>query len=505
MTAPTTTATILKLLPFATVLSCVCVWRSAQVIQPIDDIDGILLSSDNNKRVDGYFNGFPLQRVNEAPQTHVHCVGDNFNETSSWIFTSCQYQNAFCWDIHHNEFVVFPADPVVDGLDGTSSVSTNPQKVAGGSQPRWWWPGKIMKKYKDEITEPVGQMEPKTYTDIRPPPFYYQLPPSVVWATIYRHPKSYRNPGHLIWDDFLGLYTLLDTFDELDKHLLLSQLERSFVPPYGGAEGDTSKDVIHKFAPLLGLHHDYPFKIEEEYDISDDLDWTDPNNGKTVNQRLICASRGVQGSGVFSDHGHDHWHGQVKLDFERPHNVGRGGLLRRFRNWMLNENLFQQRQTTIRRDPAYKIVIAQNSSTKEDRRGIEFRKQVSALQKRFRRNRLEVIPVQLDTLSLIEQIELVQDAAFFLSMVGGGTVTAFFLPQHANIFLYPSRKFLDYDLWNNFPLVKTHWMPQIDLMDEKASIDYLVDSVEREMKALDQILPAAAISSKKRRLRRFIN
>jgi hypothetical protein len=30
--------------------------------------------------------------------------------------------------------------------------------------------------------------------------------------------------GHLVWDDFLGLYTLLDMFDQSDEDLMLAHM-----------------------------------------------------------------------------------------------------------------------------------------------------------------------------------------------------------------------------------------------------------------------------------------
>ena len=115
-------------------------------------------------------------------------------------------------------------------------------------------------------------------------------------------------------------------------------------------------------------------------------------------------------------------------------------------------------QTPIQRDP-YLIIVSEASSTKADRKDVKFDDQVSVLKKKFR-NRALVKRVQLNELSLTEQIELLSRTAVFISIVGGGTVSATFLPKDSSVILYHrEERPLDWDWWNNFPHIKANWFP----------------------------------------------
>jgi len=284
--------------------------------------------------------------------------------------------------------------------------------------------------------------------------------------------------GHLIWDDFLGLYTLLDIFDQADDKTMLTHMYRPETEDFSGDDDPEGFDLIEKFIPLLGKH-DYGIEtLEGEYE----LNLTGIANSSTE-RHVICADNGLLGSGIFSDHGDHHWHGHQPTDYEDPHNVGRGGHLRRFRKWMM-EHVGVNPNTPIQREP-YLILVSKSSSTKNDRKNIKFGPQVKKLKKHFG-DRVVVKKVQLSELSLVEQIELLSRTAVFISTVGGATVSGTFLPKGASVILYMrEERPLDWDWWNNFPHVKAHWFP-MDNKTDAFHLNALVETVESQLDYIDR-------------------
>ena len=116
-----------------------------------------------------------------------------------------------------------------------------------------------------------------------------------------------------------------------------------------------------------------------------------------------------------------------------------------------------------------KIILSLKSTKRT--RGLEFRKQLIAIQKRF--PRAQVHGVVLEKMSLLGQIRLVSDASVYISMCGGGAVTGSFLPRGASVILYYREKggfkdnkitgkpaMLDWDLWSAASYLNVHWMPR---------------------------------------------
>jgi len=276
-----------------------------------------------------------------------------------------------------------------------------------------------------------------------------------------------------VWDDFLGLYTLLDIFEQTEDKLMLTHMIRKASGDFGGDEALPDFDVITKFIPLMGQHK-YDLKtLEGDYELK--------LNDKAASRKkrhVICADSGLIGSGMFSDHGDHHWHGHMESDFTYPHNNGRGGNFRRYRQWMM-EHVGVDPNTPVQRDP-YLIVVSLASSTKPSRKNIKFRAQIKAL-KKILGDRVEVRSIQLAKLTLAEQVDLISKTAIFISATGGATVTGTFLPKGANVILYQTKERpLDWDWWNNFPQIKAHWF-SMESKDDKFHLKALVDVVQTQL------------------------
>eukprot|EP00544_Gedaniella_sp_CCMP2646_P006542 CAMPEP_0202488970 /NCGR_PEP_ID=MMETSP1361-20130828/6839_1 /ASSEMBLY_ACC=CAM_ASM_000849 /TAXON_ID=210615 /ORGANISM="Staurosira complex sp., Strain CCMP2646" /LENGTH=366 /DNA_ID=CAMNT_0049118641 /DNA_START=357 /DNA_END=1457 /DNA_ORIENTATION=- len=359
------------------------------------------------------------------------------------------------------------------------SSTHNPKEytsVAAGAQSKLWWP--VSWNDSDGKKSRVGKYQPKfIYPDDEDiPTSYYRF--NATWLPFYRHQRSAYNPGHLVWDDFLGLYTLLDIFDQTDDNLMLTHMIRKATEDFGGDKPPPEFDVLTKFMPLFTdrkydiqtLEGNYSLKLKEK-------------DGRDKERFIICADNGLIGSGVHADHGHDHWHGHSKKDFKNPHNKGRGGLFRRYRQWMM-EHIGIDPRTPVQRDP-YLIIVSEKSTRKKARKDVTFDNQVKLLKKQVG-DRAMIKQVQLSTLSLTEQVELLSRAAVFISVTGGGTVTGTFLPKGASIVLYHAKgKRLDWDFWNNFGQVRAHWFP-VEKMHEDKYMKSLVETVENQLDYLDR-------------------
>jgi len=105
----------------------------------------------------------------------------------------------------------------------------------------------------------------------------------------------------------------------------------------------------------------------------------------------------------------------------------------------------------------------------------------------------EVVAYNLKDWELKEQLEAVADAAIYISIAGGGTFTAMFLPKGASLVLYyttgleegPAR--LDYDFWNNLGYLRVHWLPFVEPKKPAPPNDAVLEALVRhELQVLMQ-------------------
>ena len=152
--------------------------------------------------------------------------------------------------------------------------------------------------------------------------------------------------------------------------------------------------------------------------------------------------------------------------------------------------------TTIQQSPPYTIVFSIGSS-KTGNRFLTFEKQIASLEQAFSSDRLQIVVQQLSRLSLEEQVQLASRAALYVTICGGGAVTATFLPPGATVLIYydedggyfnnkptklPAR--LDWDLFNNAAYLKVHWLPT-GSMDQPDDLELMTDLVRSALDELD--------------------
>jgi hypothetical protein len=316
------------------------------------------------------------------------------------------------------------------------------------------------------------------------------------------HSMAAFNPGHLVWDDFLPLYSLLHIFGFDNKVNAVDLLLLRYVLPLGGrfksgvwagcdweGKSEVCAKMMRKFAGLMIRRNESQYittQNEPEYG------FRDANSNK---KQLICARNGLAGLGPLSDHGTKKGHGWEAKDYKTTYNQGRGGQFWKFRNFMMeNLGIFEDNLEEEDEDAPLRILFSEHSSKSRD---ISMNKQMQALmaaiqdKSRVPSDLPEIIVEahQLSKYTIKEQAQMVSKTAAYISTNGGGAVTASFLPRGASLLLYyqhkggfelgkrtgkPAR--LDWDYLNNASYLRVHWVPD-EKRESRAALDALVDLI----------------------------
>lgn len=434
---------------------------------------------------DGTLNGIPLYFRDEPLEySTISCVGDNF-QIDAHFYRSCLFQN-MCFDMELQDFVIVPSPHEQEWLESihndsssslfTSAVDTNVSVLLGGVNIKWG-------------ESPADKLEwfPQVLTQGRISRFY-QLPNDHVW--IPYHSYAAFNPGHLVLDDFLPIYTLLTMFGLESYKPLLMRFILKDGPLWATCDWKEEfrkrcDTMIPKFLPLLGKSATFMTNQNVTF------------QSNTPKSKYICARHGVAGMGSLTDHGTQKTHGWQQRDYAITHNVARGGAFYQFRKFMMNNVHVSTTMTTPTRP--YNIVFSVNSSSSW-KRSLDFQPQIQALQQTFNNNDSE-IQVQahvLQNMTLVNQVQLASTASIFISSAGGGAVTAMFVPRGSSLILYyqhdesrssmtktfgPAR--LDWDFFQHLSHVKVHWLP-VKNMNTKQGLKVFTKLVQNEISSIQQ-------------------
>jgi len=487
---PTFLAILLLILPFITVHLLPHKSKLHQELSSFRRAKNDVRASTSSQTVlpfDGTFNGVPLYYRENTPPTYssIHCIGETFQPKYDWIHRSCHYRH-FCFDVVEKEFVLFqsPQEKKLQTLvrkQNMTHISTlinNDQKVSiGGINTKWTWRRGVPRlKWSPKILEKL-------------PDSYYQM--NTTWIPF--HSMAGFNPGHLVWDDWLPIYTLLQIFQ---LHSLSPKLLMRFVLSGDGMWATCDFNIINKekcrhlfdkFLPLMGVDNSTIFTTNQDYQFVENV----PNLSK-----YVCATQGVAGIGMLTDHGIK-THGWDPDDYKYTHNHGRGSQLFDFSQFMVQNVLGDRAPPFVVQGPPYKITFSTNSS-RSDSRGLDFHKQIEAVRSSFPRELVKVQAYELKELSLEEQVRVAAESAIFVTVCGGGAVTATFLPAKASVLLYfnaaggvkdnvdtrtPAR--LDWDYFEHASHLSVHWLPTAD-MDSPKELQILVELMKHQVELLQQ-------------------
>lgn len=272
-----------------------------------------------NVKPDGYFNGHPIKfkEYQDGWHSSVHCIGDNFGP-EAWRYRSCQFQN-FCFDLHNQSFVLFTSpeqkqlEEAMNHADVTefkTAYSMNTTVALGGLNQKWteegiqkleWFP---QLRSLDEI-EKTG---------------YYEFLNDAVLLPF--HSMAGFNPGHLMWDDFLPIFTILSMFQLVEKDLVLMRYKPVFWQWAScdrrwnsGLRKPYCKTMMKKFLPLLGQTLDTMTSQENV-----NMTWSNTDADAVNKTKYVCAPNGAAGLGMLTDHGKK-LHGWIAEDYEYSHNL----------------------------------------------------------------------------------------------------------------------------------------------------------------------------------------
>lgn len=181
-------------------------------------------SNGENRNSVGSFNGYAITfqeaQKDQSLASSVHCIGESYAPMHyivrkglkldmSWQHRSCKF-NFFCYDLEEKEYVIFEnpsekgASKFPKGADISQSYMMANQTHHMPGLPFAIAIGGLNSKWTRE-----GVARLKWYPKIRnePPENFYALSSDVVMIPF--HSLASFNPGHLVWDDFLPIYSKL--------------------------------------------------------------------------------------------------------------------------------------------------------------------------------------------------------------------------------------------------------------------------------------------------------
>jgi hypothetical protein len=447
----------------------------------------------------GTFNNHPVYyRENDKRDlfhSTVHCVGETFSTDRPWAHRSCEFRN-LCFDLDEQEFVLFRSETekrLSQALSALSKHEKFPESIysmqnmtvsIGGINPKWGRRGNASGNAMEWFPTIIDS------SDVSETGFY-ELPAKSVLVPF--HSFAGFNVGHLVWDDFMPVYTLLSIFQLLDdsmpilvRYVLRLHTGRGLwaTCDAGDEQFNDCKTMFAKFLPTMGISPEH-FRSSRESLLQ-------LEGGQSRRSKYVCAPRGAAGIGMLTDHGQK-LHGWDKLDYEYSVNSGKGALFYNFRNFMMNN--LEVDNVPLSKSP-FRITFSIMSSQRSPRL-TAFSGQVSLVRKEFADNPNVIVEARMfSKMSVVEQVKLASQSSIIITSCGGGAVTSMFLPKGASLIVYydelggqqGNRKtsnpaLLDWDYLNNAAYIRTHWLP-IRKMSDQENMAALVQLIHNELEVI---------------------
>lgn len=189
-------------------------------------------------------------------------------------------------------------------------------------------------------------------------------------------------------------------------------------------------------------------------------------------------------------------HGWEEEDFEITHNHGRGGLVRRFRQYVM-DNVGLGQYAEVPQTPPHRVVVSQGSSS-TPARNLKLEIEIDILRAHVKNAIVE--PYVFKDMSLTDQLRIAGQTAVFISLCGGGAVTGMFLPNGASVILFyynggikhnkltGKPAMLDWDLFSAMSHLRVHWIP-ISTRESYVGQAGLVGLVKHELFLIENMVP----------------
>jgi len=457
-------------------------------------------------RLDATFNGIPLvyQNGHQQIRSSYYCTGRSMGRRSldggseidddSWMFRSCRFRN-LCFDTNKQDYVMFVPPSKFSHLTETKSEQA---LALGGINPRW-----DLRTGEEDKGSWKVKWFPQILSDSISEGGFYQLPSKFIWLPF--HSLAAHNVGHLVWDDFYPIFSLLRLFD-LQHHDSLHLLPiRQVLKHKLYATCDIRKNKrqqcasnFEKFWPLMGV-------TPEHFSTTKTFRFDPTKEGEDLKSPLVCASTAVAGLGMLTDHGYrDHgWNENFTFQGYNipPHNLGRGPNFAAFSNFMA-WNLLGADRRQPSAVSSIRVTFSILSSRKKDRQ-LDFSSEIEYLQQVLPPELFQVEARALWNMTLNEQFELAQSSNIFITACGGGSMSATFMHPGSSLILYynptggvdfstfqsiqnqPAR--LDWDLLNQAGHLRVHWWPiqrQVSREEQQADSELLHQLILQESQLL---------------------
>jgi hypothetical protein len=426
---------------------------------------------------DGEFYGLPLYFVpRHLTTSSVHCVGNNFQD-DAWYYRSCEFRH-LCFNATDQNYFLVPS-PEQQAMEEALSRWTNKH----GSTSTTMLKANVSLKTLQHGFFGTIQARPPWFPSIKPPPAggYYELPSDIVWVPIRTQNVHIFNPGHLIWDYYLPIFTLLSMFglDDSKTPLVVD------INPFCTELRDERNGCFKRMTKFLALVGAAPGTIASRLQHNTSFSFN------ASHSEIICVRHAVAGTGMLNDHGRNK-HGSLAADYAAMRNVGRGPEFYRFRNFMLRNMGIAE--ASVLTSP-FQIVLSLNSSSNPTRM-YSFEAQIAKLQQSFQTADVVVRPLVLAELPLKQQLQVVTETAVYISVMGGSAVFASFLPRGSTVVLFfndahdwvideetrepilPVK--MDWDFFNNAAYLHVHWFP-VSTMNTEADMKVLVSTIRHDI------------------------
>jgi len=444
------------------------------IMKHTDALDNVSIGTSHQtlgQTSDWTFQKHPVKWIPRSPSvSQAHCLGENW-ERDSVNYRSCWIRN-LCFDPTNKEFVFLSNASIADlATSGRDFLATTLRPVMTGQTIRFgtarpWSPRKVSTQSSSG---------------------HYSLPSNVFWLPYFAEVPNANNPGHLLWDFMLPLYTLMEMYVEDDARLLLTNLDTNCI---AAKTKHACFKLTQKFLPLLGVDPaSFVHAQGAGLQISDEDGESVP--GPLRPGDLVCSSNAAIGIGVLNDHGIKK-HGQLIIDYQTVRNCGRGMAFWRFRNYMIGNSREQAKKETL--NSPFVITFSINSSHNPSRNR-DFMAQIQHLQKQYPYDRLKIQAVELASRSIDDQLSIISKSSIFISVIGGAASTAMFLERNACLILYFNDEddyvrengritsmpaMLDWDFWNHASYLRVHWLP-LSTVDNVSDLVIFSRLIEAEL------------------------